>query len=313
MDKTILEGKKKIIEEEYSDDDFVVGGSLDVKSAKKDKNKETLTVGGFKRETLNNGQRIAALELDPEMVKGITPDSQGNVTISLASDRYRGEDFLSQDIKINLEEFKKMNRQENGLVKLIVFEKEAGGDIQEKKELVVMADTNKNRNTLMEKNPEVIYRGEEKLLERDEIMNTKITQNITFRDVYNRMNDKEKSEINKKENGELKTFVEQNKPIMSQIEDNIMGKEMEEKRTKGKGVYIGEGENKKKVVCQGVDTNGQIVYKEEGGKTHSLNPYQANEETSLDKGSKKKIVNESFRMAINKMDLYIKKNEGHKI
>lgn len=312
--ENIVEGKKKKLEEEYSDDGIIVGKN--VPGSKKDKSfikeeENSVNIGQFKRETLENGQRVGVLEVDKEMIKNLSVDKEGNVTISLRSDRFKGDDFLNQEVKINLKELEKLNPDANGQVKLLVFEKQAGGQIDEKKELIVMKDTEENRRDLVRNNSSVSYSGEEKILEREKIMDTPVTPNIKFRDVYNQMNEKEKGEIQKKDNNELKTFISDNKKPMTEIEDLIVKKELEAKKRPGNKLYLKDGENKIKVTCVGLDGNGKMVYREDNGKSHELNPFSAGEKIELSANDKNRIHKESFRQGIGSLKL--EKEKGIKI
>lgn len=314
----VLKKKKQSLEEEYSDDEIVVGKNYTPSNKEKlkfDEEKGSVNIGAFKRDVLENGQRIGVLEVDKEMVKHLTVDKEGNYTISLKSDRFKGDDFLHQEIKINSKEFNKLSADENGMVKLLVFEKQAGGQIDEKKELVVMKDTEANRQGLIEKNKDVKYTGEERVREREKIMDTPITPNIKFRDVYNQMNDDDKGEIAKKDNDSLKRFINDNKKPMEGIEEAIKVGEVKEKQKTGSKMFLNESEsgNRTKVVCMGIDGSGKVIYKDDSGKEQKMNPYEIGEKIDLHKDTKQKISKEAFKEAIGGLNLTEKKNQGIKL
>ncbi len=314
----ILKKKKQILEDEYSDDGIIIGKnhkSTDKERKEYEKENGSVNIGSMKRETLENGQRVVVLTVDKEMMKLLTPDKDGNYTISIKSERHSGDDFLHQEIKISSKDFKKLNPDEDGMVKLLVCEKVAGGDLTEKRDLEVMKDTETNRKSLIEKNPDVEYTGEEKIREREKIMDTPITPNIKFRDVYNQMNEQEKGTIDQKENGDLKTFISDNKKPMEGIEEAIQHKEIAEKQRDGSKVFQknGEGEKRVVVVCAGIDGDGKIAYKSDKGDVQKLNPYEIGEKIDISKDAKQKISKESFREAINGFKLVEKKDQGLKI
>ncbi len=314
----ILKKKKQILEDEYSDDGIIIGKnhrSTDKELKEYEKEEGSVNIGSMKRETLENGQRVVVLTVDKEMMKLLTPDKEGNYTISIKSDRHNVDDFLHQEIKISSKDFKKLNPNEDGMINLLVYEKVAGGELTEKRDLEVMKDTEENRKSIIEKNPDVEYKGEETIREREKIMDTAITPNIKFRDVYNQMNEQEKGTIDQKENEDLKTFISDNKKPMENIEEIIKSKEMLLKQKDGSKVFKnnGEGEKRTVLICAGVDGSGKVSYKNDKGGLETLNPYEIGEKIDISKDAKQKISKESFREAITGFKLVEKQDQGLKI
>lgn len=304
--------KEKILTDEYSDTKLIIGYSAkDMKKVKVEEletsSMNELNVGSFKREVLENGQRVGVLEIDKNVLKALKKDEEGNYTVSLHSPRFKGDDFLCQYVKINEKELDKLQVEPNGKVRLLVSEKEPGGDIAEKRDLQVMRDTPENRKEL-EGNGYVKYSGEERIQEREKIMDTQLSPNIKFRDVFERMSKEEKGEVEKMENEPLKKFIEENKKPLGDIEESIRKEEVKLLTAKGRTVYLldKDGENKTAAKCLGLDKEGKVLYKElKEGKEHQVNPFdvETGKRVKLGISDQKSVAQKVYGDAIKKLTL----------
>lgn len=305
----VKKGKETLLEEDYNEDKLLVGRSAEEKKGvlnlfKSQGSGKEVNVGELRREILPNGQRIVSLTLDKEMLKQLKQDKDGNYTISLKSNRFQGDDFLSQQIKLNAKELAKLKPNENGQVKLVVFEKHPGGELSQKRELEVKKDSEEVRKQLQEINPKVKYTGEEKVWERQKLFDAELSPRVKFIDVYNRMTENEKGAINQKDNGDLKKFIEENRKPLSTIEESIRSQELDRSTKEGQKVTIRKGDSELSATCAGIGAGGNVVYYDKDGQSHNVNQFRVPEEVSLNKKEKEEISLKSFRQGIEGTNLH---------
>jgi len=158
-------------------------------------------IGYMNRETLPNGQTIAALNIDKDQwLQNATPDKNGNLIVSLYSERFKGNDnFSHSTLTIPKKYVQGLAPDANGRIKLMVVEK---NPLAKKSELQVMVDNSENRKSVAMKNGNIL--NDTPKLEKDRILDRKLKDNglehgytaevnLTGREVVNKMTpDKQK-------------------------------------------------------------------------------------------------------------------------
>lgn len=265
----------------------------------------------MRREILENGQHVAVLTLSKEEFQ--QSGVKNGITVSLKSQYSAGDHFLTQNVSIPAKAISEATSDQKGNIQLLAYEKVAGGEMRQMRELAVGEDTSGLREKLIAANPQVVYTGKEEVEKIHNLHKTPISDRYNFSDVYNKMNAEEKGKLDAMDSASLKKFIDGNSKVLAGIEPTIKKKEYEHCTTPGSRVKVIMGETEFHVVSEGLKGERASFVEPKSRFDFDIKSETVSTHVLAGKEVREAISKESFRDAINKCAYSEKETKGEKV